>query len=243
MSIQGTVRNSVLAALAAALMAAGCSSTAPTPVPTPTPTPTPTSTPVSDRLSVRFEGRVVDDSEGKEPVAGATVLVNTIGADHRYYTPLPSDVPPATSDSDGFFVLNAMLPSTFNDVAFGVQRMGFDSPVAIYFTRAEAESAVALQIYRTITIRPGESAEARVFLGSYVCGFESARCRRIVVAAAPGDRVELELTQSDGSPPVGLTDTDSAFTYSGYQRALTVTGTEAWLIGGPTTVTLTARKR
>ena len=62
-------------------------------------------------------------------------------------------------------------------------------------------------MYPTLVIRPGESIEVRVDGDIVWCGMalvDLVPCRRVVVAASPGDPVELEIVPHDSSNPMTL---------------------------------------
>jgi hypothetical protein len=60
-------------------------------------------------------------------------------------------------------------------------------------------------MYPTLVIRPGESIEVRVDGGILVlCGFDGYACRRVLVAASPGEPVELEVVSHDSSKRMAL---------------------------------------
>ena len=144
-----------------------------------------------------------------------------------------------TADENGMFSLTANLPESWREVLLGVAAAGYE-PARKYVVPSSSTTAV-LEVYCTLTIRPGESIEMRVFLGHYVCGDESVRCRRIVVESA-GELVDLEVTPIDGQGDAGLMPS-AVFFDTVFQRRLTVAGGEAWIIGAlPNGVTLTARR-
>ena len=70
----------------------------------------------------------------------------------------------------------------------------------------------AIRMYPTLVIRPGESIEVRVECGIVWCGYYLgdglADCRRVLVAASPGDPVELEIVPDDSSKPMALLASD-----------------------------------
>jgi len=64
-------------------------------------------------------------------------------------------------------------------------------------------------MYPTLVIRPGESIKVRVDEGIFLCGspgfaLDAASCRRVMVAASPGDPVALEIVPDDSSQPMAL---------------------------------------
>jgi hypothetical protein len=59
-------------------------------------------------------------------------------------------------------------------------------------------------MYPTLVIRPGESIDVRVERGIVACGWDGYSCRRVIVAASPGESVELEVVSHDSSKPMAL---------------------------------------
>ena len=59
-------------------------------------------------------------------------------------------------------------------------------------------------MYPTLVIRPGESTDVRVESDIVWCGWDGVPCRRVLVAAAPGDTVQLEVVPHDSSKPMAL---------------------------------------
>ena len=104
-------------------------------------------------------------------------------------------------------------------------------------------------MYPTLVIRPGESIEVRLRVG--VDGIEcwswgdGGPCRRVLVAASPGDPVELEVVPDDNSKPMALS-LDGSFSgpdYMSVRRLMVPPGGFAYVIGPyPGTARLTARR-
>jgi len=59
-------------------------------------------------------------------------------------------------------------------------------------------------MYPTLVIRPGESIDVRVDRSIVWCGWDGYPCRRVLVAAAPGESVELEVVSYDSSQAMAL---------------------------------------
>ena len=73
------------------------------------------------------------------------------------------------------------------------------------FELKTAADRPAIRMYPTLVIRPGESIDVRVDGGVFVwCGWDGYACRRVLVAASPGDSVELEVVSHDSSRPMAL---------------------------------------
>jgi len=179
-------------------------------------------------VSVRVDGQVIDvDSE--RPVPGA--LVTSAG-------------PSAVTDAQGRFGFSADLQPTWTSLRLVVTRSGYERSERILSRDQIAGSAVWM--YPTLTIRPGDLVEAQIapaggFTGSFCSfGIDDIHCRRVVVESPAGGPIEIEVIPVSGSEDVGLT-TATAFT--SYDRRVTVTGREIWLVGSPAHVTLRASSR
>ena len=134
------------------------------------------------------------------------------------------------------------FPVDWREAIVGIAHDGYE-PISFAFHPDRI--AASIPLYRTLVIRPGESLETRVFLDTYVCGFEFVRCRRVTVESAPGESTDVEVTHVDregilvalvvGDPLIVRTD----------QRKVTVTGTQGVSIWVDFTLsaglTLTAR--
>jgi hypothetical protein len=59
-------------------------------------------------------------------------------------------------------------------------------------------------MYPTLVIRPGESIDVRVDGGIVSCGWDGYGCRRVLVAASPGESVELEVVSHESSQAMAL---------------------------------------
>jgi len=189
-----------------------------------------------DLVTSRIEGRVVDEDEAALP--DATVTIARVLSDGRYQ-PVEQSAARATADDRGGFGFNASLPRKWSEIVLRVLRDGYD-PTDIYVDRSLA-TAVVLRAYRTLTIRPGESIDIRLSLGSYVCGMESSRCRRVIVSAPSGEVIDLEVTPSNADDEVGLLVGEIAPAFFKVERHVTLTGGPVWIVGPNARVTLTAR--
>jgi hypothetical protein len=105
-------------------------------------------------------------------------------------------------------------------------------------------------MHPTLVIRPGESIEVRVdgMTGHYLeCWWwgDGGPCRRVLVAASPGDPVELEVVSDDNSKPMALS-LDGSFSgpdYMSVRRLMVPPGGLAYVIGPYIgTARLTARR-
>jgi len=99
-------------------------------------------------------------------------------------------------------------------------------------------------MYPTLVISPGESIDVRVDDIIAACGEwggDAGPCRRVLVAASPGDPVELELVRVDSSQPMGLSPDGLAGAYAPVSRLTMPPGGSPYVIGAGT-ATLTARR-
>jgi len=190
----------------------------------------------ADLITTRIEGRVVDEDEAALP--DATVTIARVLSDGRYLS-VEQSAARATADDRGGFGFNANLPRKWSEIVLRVLRDGYD-PTDIYVDRSLA-TAVVLRAYRTLTIRPGESIDTRLSLGSYVCGMESYRCRRVIVNATSGEVIDLEVIPSSADDEVGLLVGEMAPAFFKVERHVTLTGGPVWIVGPNARVTLTAR--
>ncbi len=202
----------VCACIAASVGCDGGQLTAPAPSPLPPP-PSPVADP-NTTVTVEFGGRVVN-ADARGPVESVRVSVEAVGSGSR---PMPAGwVFPkdsATSGGDGTFTLPLNLPSFWTMVG-----LKFTGPAGYDDTRGRFEPTAvpcgiapcwaaadrpAIRMYPTLVIRPGESIEVRVDSGIVWCGWDGVPCRRVLVAASPGDPVELEVVPHDSSKPMAL---------------------------------------
>jgi hypothetical protein len=73
------------------------------------------------------------------------------------------------------------------------------------FEPTTAADRPAIRMYPTLVIKPGESIEVRIDGGIHVwCGWDGYACRRVLVAASPGESVELEVVSHDSSKTMAL---------------------------------------
>ncbi len=177
----------------------------PPPVTDPKPPPPPPVADPNTTVTVEFGGRVVNaDAEG--PVGNVRVSFGTVGFGSRP-TPqgwvFPKDT--ATSGQDGTFTLTFNLPSFWNVVYLQLTGpTGYDDVIRRFET-ITVRTGLEIRMYPTLVIRPGESIEVRVDGDIVECGWGGwANCRRVLVAASPGDSVELEVVPHGSSKPMAL---------------------------------------
>jgi len=154
-------------------------------------------------VTVEFSGRVVNADAG-DPVRNVQVSVSALGFPKRpseWVFPTNS----ATSSGDGTFTLSVNLPRDWSVVYLKVTGPGYDDG-DWRFEPNTAGTRAEIRIYPTLVIRPGESIDVRVEPTVNRCAFGGAfPCRRVLVVAAPGDPVELEIVPNDPSKAMGLT--------------------------------------
>ena len=195
---------------------------------TPTgPTPSPTVATPASTIAVRVEGRVID-GDREAPVPGAIITLAEVTADGRYQQP-NQPAPQTGADDDGMFVLTLDLAPRWRNITLEVTRDGYDS-TRIYVTPTEVMAA-DVRVLPTLTIRPGESLDMRVFLGSYVCSDESHLCRRILIESS-GESIDIEVVAAGADRDVGLVvgpTVNHPIYVRSYQRRVTVSGGEVWV--------------
>lgn len=206
----------------------------------PSPTSSVVNTPAAN-VAVRVEGRVVDD-ERNQPISAAAVRAVQVGADGGYWN-LDQPLASAATDGNGAFLLTARVSPRWKELLLDVSREGYE-PTRIYVSPTAA-TAAELRLYQRLTIRRGESVQMSVDLGSYVCGFESHRCRRVFVES--GEAMDLEVMHADGPGKAGLVvgpEINHPISVVDYQPRATMSGGEVWIyVGQGGSVTLTASRR
>ena len=176
-----------------------------------TPTPPPGST-----VTVEFGGRVVNADAGG-PVGNVRVSEGVMSIQVASAGWVRSNNT-ATSGEDGTFTLPVNLPSSWSYIRLNLTGPpGYDDTSQRYegtgpFADPSGPTAAdrpAIKMYPTLVIRPGESIEVGVdHTGIVLCGSafdDFATCRRVLLAASPGDSVELELVPHDSSKRMALT--------------------------------------
>jgi hypothetical protein len=180
-------------------------------------------------VTVRVEGRVID-ADREEPAARAAVRVVSVHqSDGSRGIVDPGWT--AISGEDGVFGFNADLPVGWRSLGLAVEGEQFETTA----TSVTPTSAVAaeLRLLRRVTIRPGESIEMRVFLGSSTCGFESYLCRRVFLESSTGESVNVEVIPADSERDVGLfAGAGHPVRITNYPRRVTVTEGEVWIYPG-----------
>lgn len=215
--------------------AAGCEGdrTAPT---SPTMTPDPT-------VTVRVQGKIIGERD--EPIPGAVVAATEACApDACIVVPGSPGVSQPTGVQGDFVLTNVPLSGdrVNGQVNVQVTKDGFE-PTRTFVPSAEVSSAI-LRLLPKVTIRPGQSIETRLFLGTFFCGDEGWICRRVFIESAPNESVDVEVFPADGQevglivgPP--LTHPISPTP----PRGVTMTSGEVWLYGAVGRVTVRARRR
>ena len=197
----------LIAVCACIVASVGCDGgklTAPAPPPAPPPS----------TVTVEFGGRVVNADAGG-PVESVRVSLHSWGMPGSGLSTAGAYAKDtATSGGDGTFTLPLNLPSFWTMVVLKFTGpAGYDDtagrfePTAVPCGIAPCWAAAdrpAIRMYPTLVIRPGESIEVRVDSGIVWCGWDGVACRRVLVAASPGDPVELEVVPHDSSKPMAL---------------------------------------
>ena len=194
------------------------------------PSPPPGSPGVPSTVAVRVEGRVID-AETREPVTDAAVTLVQFASGNRYRG-VSEPGWRATTDATGAFGFTADLPLDWRELLLQVDRDGYER-TQIY-ADANSVNGSELRLLRTLAIRPGQSVDLHVFLGSYVCGFEGHLCRRVLIESA-GESMDLEVIPADSQRKVGLfvgPEGTHPFSVTSYQQRVTVSGGEVWIYAG-----------
>ena len=183
----------------------------------PDPRPSDPNTTVVETVRVEFGGRVVNADAGG-PVGNVRVSFLHVSGPGV----VPNDT--ATSAGDGTFTLPVTLPRDWEWVGLKFTGpAGYDDTSARFARLGPgwcgrtlsqgcwaAADRPAIRMYPTLVIRPGESIDVRVdHTGIVWCGHQLGEvvpvtCRRVLVAASPGDSVELEVVPHDSSKLMAL---------------------------------------
>jgi hypothetical protein len=206
-----------------------------------------TPTPPVATVTVEFGGRVVNADAGG-PVGNVRVSLSALSSSGGGLR-LASADETATSGGDGTFTLPLDLPMGWRGVYLKLTAPpGYDNTNQ-GFEPTTAADRPAIRMYPTLVIRPGESIEVRVDSSIVWCGWDGYACRRVLVAASPGESVELEVVSHDSSKPMALGLANPANPYNlepdmSVRRLIVPPGGVPYVIGDyPTgTATLTARR-
>ena len=193
----------LIAVCACIVAGVGCDDRKLTAPAAPSPSPSPGAAP-NTIVTVEFGGRVVNADAGGpvESVRAALYAVGGVGPGQQTGWVYPKNT--ATSGGDGTFTLPLNLPSVWRFVSLKLTGPpGYDDTEQ-RFEPTTAADRPAIRIYPTLVIRPGESIEVRVDNGIVWCGWDAVSCRRVLVAASPGESVELELVPHDSGNPIAL---------------------------------------
>lgn len=192
----------------------------------------PSSGSLSGVVDVRVQGRVVSYDTG---AAAANVTVTTVPAS------LP--VASAVTNSNGDFTLTVQRSTDWEAISLTASGSGFDR--ASGRALPTTANAVTLRAYQTPSISAGQSIQVEI-AGIYACTFESAPCRRVLVAA--GAALTLEAVHASGSAKVGLwvgAESTHPLTFTEYPSRVPVSGgDEVWVYAtelGRVTLTATPR--
>ena len=227
------LRLGLIAVCACIVASVGCTPTQPSP----------------PSVKVEFGGRVVNADAGGA-VGNVRVSLHSLrmsGGGSSTAEAYAKDT--ATSGGDGEFTLPLSLPMGWRSLYFQLSGPpGYDDTYQ-GFEPTTAADRPAIRMYPTLVIRPGESIEVRVDGSIGWCGWDGYPCRRVLVAASPGDSVELEVVSHDSSKPMALGLANPANPYNlepdiSVRRLVVPPGGVPYVIGEyPTgTATLTARR-
>ena len=125
------------------------------------------------------------------------------------------------------------LPENWLGVTLRVERDGYDSVAGNYLPKTEAVRALHIGMYRSLSIRPGESIATAVSLRSDHCGYLMEPCRRVSVDAPSGKLVEIEVVPSDSQDSVGPAtepDLNSGFNFP--RKVTVLGGDKVWIVMG-----------
>jgi hypothetical protein len=176
---------------------------------------------------VPVEGQVLD-ADRQQPIAGVVVTTEQVGIPGAYIR--PSSPVSTVTDDEGRFVLNAVLPPDWRELLVGLARSGYES-TAVYTTRTGQVIGGGFAMYPTITLRPGDAIEVSLWLGHYVCGFESWMCRRLLVESPSGRLVDVEVSPVNSGEQFGLVVGDKDPAFFTPERLLTLPGGEVRVLG------------
>ncbi|HKW03505.1 MAG TPA: hypothetical protein VJN96_27010 [Vicinamibacterales bacterium] len=223
----------VCACIAASIGCDGAPGVTPTPTPTVTPTPKVTPTPTASTVTVEFGGRVVTADVGG-PVGNVLVSAEAISIPKTtvgWVNPTNT----TTSGGDGTFTLPLNLPTGWRSLYLKLTAPpGYDDAYHEFLPNTAADRP-AIRMYPTLVIKPGESLEVRVEdLETCGWGGEAGNCRRVLVAASPGELVELELVPDDSSKPMGLSPDNFVGAYTPVSRIMVSPGDYPYVIGAGT---------
>jgi len=166
---------------------------------------------------VQMAGRVVDAESGAS-LAGVVLVFRNCGIGGACSTVSTS------TDAAGAFDVSLKSPSgAFTQVALNEQ--GYES--SEMSVPHSGGTGLVLKMFRTITLRPGDSVPLEVFDGSSPCGFESALCRRLIVDSS-GQPVDVEVIPEAGDAAL-LASIPFSFPPTLPHR-LTTTGGDLWLL-------------
>jgi hypothetical protein len=212
------------------LTVSGCGDDAPTPL---APTPPAATPPPGPSVTVRLEGRVLD--EQNQPVAGATV---------RLLSPPVGPAPSTTADDAGGFSLTVDWLAHWRSITLRADRQGYEVANVHVQQSPEASREVLITMHRSLTISPGESIRITVS-SRFFCGeWETEPCRRALVNAPSGESVDLEVVPADGPTEAGLLRAQFGLLRDLSSRLTVAGGDEVWIVvDKPGLVTLRAAGR
>jgi hypothetical protein len=160
-------------------------------------------------------------------VAGATISVSPIcppGGCARNGN--QSAATGVTGPAGVFELTTTPIPDGWGTLLLQVTSDGHE-PTTVPISAAGV-SNVEVMLFRTLTIGPGDSAEMRLFSGSYVGGWESHLCRRVVIESPSGGVVDVEVIPAAGGGDVGVLQSEEPFAQT-LGRRITVAEGPVWI--------------
>jgi len=206
-------------------------------------------TPTGVVSGVRVAGQVID-ADTAEPVSGASVTTAQISVPDAMYRKYITPPQPTTAmtDSNGQFDMLATLPNGWANLALMVRKPGYEGglPYSGPWQLRNLTGDV-LRLYRTLTIAADQTIETRVDLRNFACGWESWRCRRVVVRAEAGELLDVEVLPVSGPNVWGIVIGEPPLTGNVPPTQVTTSSGDVWILAGgddPETarVRVTARK-
>ena len=173
-------------------------------------------------------------------------------ADTRVTFGLSENAVSTVSNADGTFALTIDTPGSVNFLRHVVSvPAGYDEPEDnVRYVPTGAAERLTIRVYPALVVRQGDTLESRVNSDVQCYGHDHVvASRRVRIAGAPGESVELEIVSASPAQAVGLSkNCENAVVTGGdpinfptMRRLVVPTGEEARIIGAGT-VTFTARR-
>jgi len=192
-------------------------------------------------VSVRLDGRVLD-LDTNNGVAGARVTLQGVAG-------VPNkdlDLRTIVADATGAYTLTMEVPTGWASISLDVEREGYEPATGVVPPNRVGDAV--LRAYPTVTLQVGASMDTQLSpmgggFTNNVCWFliDERPCRRVRLDAAAGQRIDVDVLSLDGSTAFGLVTSRQQPAFSGYQRQITVSTGEFWIVGLDSKIRLTAR--